>query len=189
MREAGSSGTLPQDLRKSSRKTTKCLAQVAGRVYYSDMALRRFTATTVLALGVGAAALTGCGSSGHTKTAAVVAPVNHTMRGKMVLADSSGVLNAGGGLCQGENGYDDLTVNASVTVYNQTDTVIATGQLGAGQVIHGQYNLDTCSFPIDVPNVPKATFYKVEVSHRGQVTFSAAEMASAHWAPALSVGS
>jgi hypothetical protein len=81
--------------------------------------------------------------------------------------------------CRGTGGYDDITEGAQVTVYDSAGKIVATDQLGAGTP--GGQALDlppsNCTFPITM-KVPGSDFYAVEVSHRGKVTFSRAQVES-----------
>lgn len=73
--------------------------------------------------------------------------------------------------CTGYDGYSDITEGATVTVSDQTGTIIATGRLVNGITSPGAAR---CTFRIDVPDVPGGkAFYQVEVSHRGRQTYSA----------------
>lgn len=71
------------------------------------------------------------------------------------------------GTCTGTSGYDDLAGGTSITVYNNNGKVISVGQLDDGHEIDG-----SCLFTWSISGVPKSPFYKVEISHRGQLTYS-----------------
>lgn len=79
---------------------------------------------------------------------------------------------ASGGVCSGAGGYDDITEGANIEVDNSTGAVIGTGSLGPGHPLKG----GICKFTFTVTDLPKSKYYKVEISHRGFVTFSAAEV-------------
>lgn len=82
--------------------------------------------------------------------------------------------------CSGTRGYDDIKEGTSVVVYDETNTVVATGYLLAG--IPGS----SCVFNFSVPNVPGSKkFYQVEISHRGKVTVSSAEAKAGEYAVTL----
>ncbi|OZF40834.1 hypothetical protein CH296_00290 [Rhodococcus sp. 14-2496-1d] len=72
------------------------------------------------------------------------------------------------GGCEGKGGYDDLAEGASVTVSDASGTTVATGNINDSTYIDGACLL---SFAFDVP--AGSDFYKVEVSHRGEVTYPA----------------
>lgn len=77
------------------------------------------------------------------------------------------------GNCNGTGGYTDLAAGTSITVYDNTGAVISVGNLSAGSDTG-----DACIFAWSIPNVPKSNFYKVEISHRGQLTYSYAQATS-----------
>jgi hypothetical protein len=89
-----------------------------------------------------------------------------------------------GHYCSGENGYDDIADGTEVQIANQAGTILATGVLRGGTG-----NLDSCDFTFSVPGVPTASFYQIEVSHRGNVTFSKAQLERNHWEADLTLGS
>lgn len=83
--------------------------------------------------------------------------------------------------CTGYSGYDDITAGASVTVYDSTGAVVATGSLGTGKP-----DSAACVFPVRVSDVPGGSkFYQVEVGHRGKVTVSQAEAKAGEFAASL----
>jgi hypothetical protein len=80
-------------------------------------------------------------------------------------------------------GYDDIRSGAPVTVSNENGTTIAVGTLGPGRVSKSL----RCVFIFSV-SVPKAKFYRFEVSHRGQVQKSFDEMKADGWIVSLTLG-
>jgi hypothetical protein len=65
--------------------------------------------------------------------------------------------------CEGTGGYSDMTAGTAVVVADSTGKTVATGSLGTGQV-----QIDTCTLPITVPDVPGGlSEYVVTISHRG----------------------
>jgi hypothetical protein len=86
--------------------------------------------------------------------------------------------------CSGSGGYDDIQPGAAVTVRNQTGETIATGNIGSGEYFESV----GCEYDFSVEGVPDAAFYRIEVSHRGEVEFSRAEMESQDWKVQLSLG-
>lgn len=133
-------------------------------------------------------------------------PDTHTLRGSVSLSASGATLGdylrsiegAGNsdGVCRGAGGYEDLGEGTQVVVRNESGEVIATGALGAGSLPLSEDNSPTttsydwspCTFPIEVTDVPDAEFYTVEVSHRGGLTYSAAELEGLDWQPQLTIG-
>jgi hypothetical protein len=88
-----------------------------------------------------------------------------------------------GDLCYGTGGYDDIQEGAAVTVTNETSTVIGTGALE-----QSRYTGAGCEFLFDVPNLPRAKFYRIEISHRGQVNFSHDDLEKENWYVKLDIG-
>jgi hypothetical protein len=78
-----------------------------------------------------------------------------------------------GATCYGTSGYGDIAKGAQVTVYDAHGTVIGSGALGDGTV-----QSTDCVFAFSVPAVSKTNFYQVEVSHRGKITVTPAEVGS-----------
>jgi hypothetical protein len=72
-------------------------------------------------------------------------------------------------------GFGDLVVGAQVTVLSGDGAVLATGSLTGGRV-----NLHGCTFTYRL-TVPDSEFYRIEVSHRGALTFSRADLAAEGW--------
>ncbi len=97
-----------------------------------------------------------------------------------------------GRVCTGTNaggGYDDIVRGAIVTVKNENGTVIATGSLTAGTTVPAPkyYAATYCQFSFMVDS-PTAGFYTIEVSHRGGLTYSYAQLSANNWAVALTLG-
>lgn len=79
--------------------------------------------------------------------------------------------------CSGTGGFSDITEGAAVTVKDASGKVVAVGRLGVGtpggvEEIGSIKAAAQCAFVFQVPNVPGSDFYGVEVSHRGQITYS-----------------
>lgn len=129
-----------------------------------------------LAVGAGAVGLAWALSGGGSS-----APASFTLRGTMTLTGDnvpSGDTSEG---CTGYEGYEDIAQGASVTVYDSAGAVVATGALGTGKPESA-----ACVFPVRVPDVPGGSkFYRVEVSHRGQVTVTAADARAGKFAASL----
>lgn len=99
-------------------------------------------------------------------------------------------MHDGHGWCAGSNGYADLTDHASVTVYDASGALVAVGQLDPGtdqgwRPTDSRERSNQCWFDFRV-SVPATGVYQVEVSDRGRVTVSAAEVQRGH--VVLSVG-
>jgi len=123
---------------------------------------------------VAALLLMACGSQGST------------LSGTMTVIESlplqqSGSIGAG---CTGVGGYDDLSAGTAVVVKDEGGKVLATGSLDSGKISA----LETCQWSFTVSNVPDAKFYQIEVSHRGAVTYSKADLDKAGWKVQLRLG-
>ncbi|BBY62186.1 hypothetical protein [Mycolicibacterium helvum] len=83
--------------------------------------------------------------------------------------------------CAGKGGYNDIGPGADVTVANESGTLLAKGRLDGS---FGEK--DWCVFTFTVSDVPAgAKFYKVTVSHRGEMSYTEQE---AHARIELSLG-
>lgn len=126
--------------------------------------------------------LVGCGSAAappRSSPTASPTPEVQELTGQLTLHDPDTV--AAG--CVGQGGYDDITEGADVVVKDQNGTVVATGSLQAGTAQGGD-----CVYPFRVAGVPKEAFYVVEVSHRGELHYSYAEMQGNGWTVAMTLG-
>lgn len=91
-----------------------------------------------------------------------------TLTGTLSLTTTSATTGDG---CHGTSGYHDITPGASVSVSDESGTLLAKGILAAG---HGESG--TCYMPFSIDDVPGGKkFYKVEVTHRGEVNYTEAE--------------
>jgi hypothetical protein len=86
--------------------------------------------------------------------------------------------------CHGSGGYDDIRPGAAVTIRNESGNTIASGDLEEGEHFEGT----GCEYPFTIDDVPNAEFYRIQVSHRGEVEFSHAEMEDNDWTVSLSLG-
>jgi 2',3'-cyclic-nucleotide 2'-phosphodiesterase (5'-nucleotidase family) len=132
-----------------------------------------------------AVVVTACGS---TSTPAVRPPSTptpsptpeaHRLTGRLTLHDADTAAAA----CVGQGGYSDIAEGADVVVKDQAGVVVASSTLTTGQ-----RNGDECVYVFAVDNVPKASFYSVEVSHRGQLHYSYDQMQSSDWTVAMTLG-
>jgi hypothetical protein len=126
--------------------------------------------------------LAACGSPSATPSPT---PSGHDLKGTILLTDAGRWSNVGpGDPCEGQGGYDDIIEGADVVVRNQADEIIATSSLGPGT----NRGNDHCAFAFTVEEVPDAEFYSVEVSHRGALTYSKAELDGMDWNLSLNLG-
>jgi hypothetical protein len=73
---------------------------------------------------------------------------------------------------------------AGVTLKDGDGKVLATSFLGSGS---GTQN--SCTFTFNLLNIPEVPFYTVEVSHRGQLSYSLSDLKAQGWILSLSLGS
>lgn len=108
-----------------------------------------------------------------------------TAQGSVTLTDDDGVFvngdaNGPGRECTGTGGFDDIKAGAQVVVKDADGTTLATGNLGEGATTNKANFADryeTCEFEFRVAGVPEGqSFYGVEVSHRGELQKTEAEM-------------
>jgi hypothetical protein len=105
-----------------------------------------------------------------------IASPKHDMTGTITVTDLTGN-------CLNDIGYADIRSGTEVTVSNENTTIIANGSLAS--VARSGYS---CAWSFTINGVPKATFYQIEVSHRGKVQFSDAQLQAQNWAVALTLG-
>jgi hypothetical protein len=131
-------------------------------------------AAAIVMVGLGAAAAVAFWPKGSEK---------HQLTGSIELVDTDQSYD---GTCYGFGGYKDLNEGANVVVSDGNGKVLASGTLGGGTA-SSTYR---CNFPITLGSkLPKADFYKVQVSHRGELTYSYDEMQSMNWDLSLTIGS
>lgn len=126
-----------------------------------------FAAAVLLgAIGVGA-------YFGINALTVVNKPNPFTLTGTLQL-NSDSITTSGlpiGYKCAGEGGYTDIGPGTALTVSDETGKLLAKGAIESS---YGQSG--ACTLTFKIYNVPGgATFYKVEVSHRGQMSYTEAE--------------
>lgn len=100
-----------------------------------------------------------------------------TVRGTVLLVDDDIGLGERG--CAGTGGYSDMRAGTQVTVTDPAGTVVAVGQLGVGDR-RGDTTGTRCAFPFEVAGVPGGhAFYGVEVSRRGRLQYTEAQVRDA----------
>lgn len=110
-------------------------------------------------------------------------PGPDALSGTLVLADFDGWEETGATGCTGTGGYSDISEGAAVTVKDQDGRIIATSSLGKSHATS-----TTCEFQFVITPLPRADFYSIEVSHRGEVTYSKADLQAQDWTVALTLG-
>jgi hypothetical protein len=137
---------------------------------------------TFLILGFGVYAATK--SIGDKAVPTTTTQEPHVITGTFALSgtqDEDYTTTDGG--CAGMNGYDDVQAGLQVTVSDQSGTVIGNGALDSGEAQEGG-----CVFRFEVNNIPVASFYKVAVGRRGEISYSLDQMKQASWSVDLSLG-
>lgn len=106
----------------------------------------------------------------------------HTITGDVVLqgADS---FYAESGRCIGDGGFSDIIFGAKVTVRNEKNELIASGDLKMGM-----NEITRCRFSFEITDVPKAEFYQFMVTHRGAPTMTHDDMERSNWTVSFSLG-
>lgn len=128
--------------------------------------------------------LSACSSSAAPVATPAPTGTTHTIHVTFTLnaSDVESVGDFGSTTCRGLRAYDDIRDGAPVIVKNEASVIIASSVLANSQR-HG-----ACVFRFDIPDVPDATFYSIEVTKRGAVTHSKADMEASGWAVSLTLG-
>ena len=120
-----------------------------------------------------------------TSTTTTTAPPTHTLSGILALRGRDAFISSQDGAnCWGSAGYDDIDENAQVVVRDGDGQTLAVGNLQTGEKV----SLVECDFSFTVPGVPETDFYSVEVSHRGELSYSRADLEAADWQVSLQLG-
>jgi len=109
---------------------------------------------------------------------------HHRLTGSLILSDTTGggILAVAGG-CFGSGGYSDIREGAGVTLKHGDGKLLGTGSLGAGTG-----GSSSCTFDYAIDNVPETAFYSLEISHRGALNFSLADMNASGWIAGATLG-
>ena len=83
--------------------------------------------------------------------------------------------------CEGREGYDDIVGGAQVLVSDEAGTTIASSRLEPGEIVRAHDGIITCEWSFEIADVPEAKFYEIEVSRRGGLKYSKAEMEGLDW--------
>ncbi len=107
-------------------------------------------------------------------------PETTTVTGSLTLDDYDTVLAD----CVGQGGYSDISEGATVVITDQTGRILSSGALEAGSA-----SGTTCVYDFSLPSVRQdEQQYAVEITHRGKVVTSAAEMQSDGWTFGVTLG-
>jgi ABC-type uncharacterized transport system permease subunit len=124
-------------------------------------------------LGITAALLfSGCGGTG-----------THVITGTITVTDTNAAFGVFEGVCiLSSKGYSDISSGAGVTVKDGAGAIIGVSKLEEATTAAQDY----CVWPFSV-TVADADFYSIEVSHRGEVTYSRADLESMGWTLGLTL--
>jgi len=146
----------------------------------------------MLAAAFAATALlvTGCGGSHPAAVGAPTSsptPTTFQLTGTITVEASTRSEGTDGGDCYASDGYSDIKDGAQVTVKDGAGAVISLGNLDPGHTVEGNGTFAfKCIFGFTVASVPEGKdFYVVEVSHRGELRYTRADLSAAL---ALSLG-
>jgi hypothetical protein len=115
----------------------------------------------------------------------LIAAEKPTLTGSFTLIDSDVSRTPAG--CSGTGGYSDVKAGMQVVVKNEKSEILAVGELGDDDYT-GEYGQVACKFPISIKDIPKASFYEIEVGRRGSLKYSFDELRNAKWSVKFSLG-
>jgi hypothetical protein len=109
----------------------------------------------------------------------------HTITGSITLYDSDAYdyYYDDGDSCSGETGYGDIDEGTDVKIKDSSGDLIGSSSLESGIIDDG-----TCVFEFTVSDVADASYYSVEVSYRGDLSYSKSEMEDKDWDVDLTLG-
>lgn len=133
---------------------------------------------TLVAMAIMASTLTAL--SGCSLVAAVTPKPPINVHGTLDIAASGYTDDNSGNTCAGSDGMDDIQPGAQVEIEDNSHKTVALTTLGDGTDQGG-----TCEFEFTAKVKPGSDFYRIQVTHRGWVTFTAKQLAEG---PALQIG-
>ena len=128
---------------------------------------------------IAAAAVVALASSGSLTP-------HHTISGTFELLDTDQTfpsITVVGASCHGTGGYADIDAGAEVTLKDGDGKI-----LGSTELSDGTGSVTSCTFTFSIADVPEVGFYSVEISHRGAITNSLAQMQANGWMFGLTLG-
>jgi len=141
----------------------------------------------VLAVVVLAALAAGCTGKAPAPKPAV--PQVHRLDGNYTVHGIFRHRNYGAPCMAADAGYADIHAGTPVLVRDTSGAVVASAALGDGtlrqQPLRGRD--DDCLFRFSL-TVPERAEYRIEVSRRGAVAFSQADLERSHWTANLTIG-
>lgn len=106
----------------------------------------------------------------------------HTIAGTFVLTDAGVAYSATD--CSGTGGYSDIKAGTGVVLKDGAGKTIGTSNL-VNDVSSSAAGKCAYTFTVEAPY---ADFYAVAVGHRGELTYSNAEMTARGWAVGFTLG-
>jgi hypothetical protein len=111
-------------------------------------------------------------------------PSRYIVQGTFTLY-SQNLMSYGLILCAGSGGYSDIQAGTQVVVKDEDGGLLGVGSLEDGYQPGGG---SICRFKFKVKDVPEARFYRVQVSRRGELIYSLAQMKERGWLLEVSLG-
>lgn len=149
--------------------------------------MRRLSKVMVLAVVVLAALVAGC--SGKASAPKPAVPQVHRLDGNYTVHGIFRNRNYGAPCVAADAGYADIHAGTPVVVRDTSGAVVGSAALGDGtlrqQALRGRD--DDCLFRFSLM-VPDRAEYRIEVSGRGAVRFSQADLERSHWTANLTIG-
>ena len=149
--------------------------------------MRRLSRVMVLAVVVLAALVAGC--TGKAQAPKPTVPQVHRLAGNYTVHGIFRHRNYGAPCMAADAGYADIHAGTPVVVRDTSGAVVGSAALGDGtlrqQPLRGRD--DDCLFRFSL-TVPGRAEYRIEVSSRGAVAFSQADLQRAHWTANLTIG-
>ena len=149
--------------------------------------MRRLSSVMVLAVVVLAALAAGC--TGKAPASKPAVPQVHRLDGNYTVHGIFRHRNYGAPCVAADAGYADIHAGTPVLVRDKSGAVVGSATLGDGtlrqQPLRGRD--DDCLFRFSL-TVPERAEYRIEVSRRGAVAFSQADLERSHWTANLTIG-
>jgi hypothetical protein len=149
----------------------------------------RLSSAMALAVAVATAAALVAGCTGKAPAPEPPLPKVHQLDGRYTVHGIFPHRNYGAPCKAADAGYADIHAGTPVVVRDPSGAVVGSAKLGSGtlhqQPLRGRD--DDCLFRFAL-TVPDRAQYKIEVSIRGVVAFSKADLERAHWTANLTIG-
>ena len=149
--------------------------------------MRRLSRVMVLAVVVLAVSVAGCTGKAPAPKPAV--PQVHRLNGNYTVHGIFRHRNYGQPCTAADAGYADIHAGTPVVLRDKSGAMVGSATLGDGtlrrQPLRGRD--DDCLFRFSL-TVPERAEYRIEVSRRGAVAFSQADLERSHWTANLTIG-